>query len=583
MRQIMRLSLSCLLLLAVEPPLAAENEPSLTKLVEQLQSKDAMARVRAADALGHLGPQAKDAVEALVRALGDDDEHVQWHAARALGSIGPTAAPAVAALTERLKDEGALVRAYAAFALGRIGGPSAGSLSALAAAIKDPDKTVRRSAVKAIWAIKPPPAIVIPLFVDVLKNAEPGVVVPALDALAESGEQAVPLLLEALKEKQAQYWACLVLAEMGAKAKTAVPAIAELLANDDAGVRREALLALGSIGSDAQSAVPAMIKALDDTDFTVRYGAAFALGRIGPAAKAAQESLQKRTADSDHFLRAVSLWSLAKLDPKDETKRREAAKHLVTYLTGNPGGVRSVAAHALAELKAGDTDVIDAFIGTLGDKQVDVAAIAENALAQIGESAVKPLIRALENDASRIGAATTLGRIGAPAKAAIPALVTALGDKSAEVRREVLYALAAIGPDSRQALAAVVRSLASDPDAATRHAAAYALGTLGPAAKDAVPALRKSLEADDRFLVMVSAWALAKIEPKSVEIAELVLPILIESLKSEQEPVQLEAADALGSLGALAAEAVPALTASLDDDDESVRKAAAAALAKIQR
>jgi hypothetical protein len=51
------------------------------------------AKVRwlAAEILGHIGPDAKDAVPALIKALQDDDAHVRAVAATTLGIIGPVA------------------------------------------------------------------------------------------------------------------------------------------------------------------------------------------------------------------------------------------------------------------------------------------------------------------------------------------------------------------------------------------------------------------------------------------------------------------------------------------------------------
>ncbi|HKS39398.1 MAG TPA: HEAT repeat domain-containing protein, partial [Blastocatellia bacterium] len=57
---------------------------------------------------------------ALIKALKDQSEHVRIRAAFALGQMGPKAKQAIPALTERLNDETRLVREYAAFAIERL-------------------------------------------------------------------------------------------------------------------------------------------------------------------------------------------------------------------------------------------------------------------------------------------------------------------------------------------------------------------------------------------------------------------------------------------------------------------------------
>jgi bifunctional DNase/RNase len=60
------------------------------------------------------------------------------------------------------------------------------------------------------------------------------------------------------------------------------------------------------------------------------------------------------------------------------------------------------------------------------------------------------------------------------------------------------------------------------------------------------------------------------------------VPALIEALKTQKDPsIRRQAADILGRLGPRAKEAVPALRDALQDEDEKVRKEAAAALKKL--
>jgi len=99
--------------------LAGIGEPVVPALVEALKYKNEDVRQLAAEALGKIGPEAKEAIPALIEALKDKNEQVRQYAAGALYSIGPEAKEAIPALIEALKDK--VVRQYAADALGSIG------------------------------------------------------------------------------------------------------------------------------------------------------------------------------------------------------------------------------------------------------------------------------------------------------------------------------------------------------------------------------------------------------------------------------------------------------------------------------
>jgi hypothetical protein len=79
----------------------------------------------AVSALGHIGPDAAEAVPVLVALLDDPREYMQMDAMRALADIGPAAAPAVPRLIAFLSQPGPDRIRYAARALGSIGCPAA--------------------------------------------------------------------------------------------------------------------------------------------------------------------------------------------------------------------------------------------------------------------------------------------------------------------------------------------------------------------------------------------------------------------------------------------------------------------------
>lgn len=176
------------------------------------------------------------------------------------------------------------------------------------------------------------------------------------------------------------------------------------------------------------------------------------------------------------------------------------------------------------------------------------------------EADVPGLLEALvrSEGARRADAAEELGRIGPPAKAAVPELVKSLQDRDADVRLAAAGALASIdpgnpailpalegelkaGPDQRKSTAEILGDLGAvgvpglsgalkDPDAGVRWAAAESLGRIGPAAKSAVPALAAALE--DKEIRSIVADALAGIGPE----AKPAVPGLVQIVRNEKEP-----------------------------------------------
>jgi HEAT repeat protein len=80
------------------------------------------------------------------------------------------------------------------------------------------------------------------------------------------------------------------LGRIGPEAATAIPALLELLQDEQVPVRAAAATALGQMGPSAREAVSALTAALHDKEPQVRRHAAQALGEIG------REELQHRDA-----------------------------------------------------------------------------------------------------------------------------------------------------------------------------------------------------------------------------------------------------------------------------------------------
>lgn len=514
----------------------------------------------------------------LIGSLKSSDESARLRAIDQLGDQGEKAAGAVAPLTELLQDSSVKVRAHAVAALGGIGAPAKPAVPALAELLKDPDETVRRQVIKAVRAIRPGPQVAVPLCVKLLEDSDPGVRMRVLHTLTEAGPQAVPGLIEALKNDKAAYWACLVLRGIGPAAKDAVPALVEKLKDPRPEIRREAVLTLGTMGEAAVPFVPQIVASLSDEH--ARTAATFVLGQLGQIPSDAEATIRANAKSPDKLLSATSLWALARVHPEDKELRRDVTEQLIARLKDADPFVRVAAARGLAALPPAPEITAPLLEKALQDADETTVHHALDALAALGPPAVPRLIEALKHERLRLQVVYVLGEIGPAAAAATDPLAKLTGDKNPALAHEAALALAKIGPGAKAAVPELVKLLTKG-DESTAPTAAYALGKIGPDAAAAAPALSKTLQGSDALLALMSAWALTQIQPASPDVARKTVPVLIAGLAAPLPISRQAAAEALGSLGPRAKDARAALQKALQDNDEGVRQAASQAITSV--
>ena len=556
-------------------------------------------RVQAVDAIADLGQNALPALDDLVKATGDGNIRLRWHAARAIGRIGEDAFSALPTLVGLLKDADPIVVTQAAAAIREIradeGAPLADdhakayaeAVDALAATLVHADPRVRRGSLKAIAALRPEPGKLADLLDDTLSDADPSVVMPALESLADLGADAVPVLVESLKNPKSRYWATVALTEIGPAAAPAAGALTAAALNGEPEERMQAMLALAAIGEPAAEAADELSAALDSPDTAVKSSAAYALGRMRVAS--ADVALEKASADSDPFLAGIASWARARIHPDNKDLVAASLKTLSQALDTDRPNTRIAAMSALSDLTgslddADEARLADRFVGLLEDAHPAVRGAAATALVRLGPTAIEALEKALDKPALRTLAMELLAAAGSKAKPAVDNLVAALADADPATKGDAAVALAAIGPEASEAVPALGKLLAGDEKEDTlRYAAAYALGRIGPAAAPVAEALRGLTKSEDELMASVAVWALLKIEPDNKAQVAAAVPVLRKALRGKRDLARLEAAAALGELGGAAVSAVPILELVSEDDPlPAVRTAAAAAVAKIK-
>jgi HEAT repeat protein len=206
--------------------------------------------------------------------------------------------------------------------------------------------------------------------------------------------------------------AATALGQIGPDARAAVPVLNDLLKDTDSSVVKAAADSLGRIGPDARGAVPALIEAMQDRDVEVRRQVVVALGRIGPGAVAAVPALTDALQNKSRPERWRYAQALGDIGPEAKSAL-PVLRDVAQPKSFKPDRVWSL--YALVRID-GDAPAMASLTDLLKDR---VAAP---------------------------DAAEALGRIGPPAKAAVPALRDLLKDKNPDVRKAAGEALKKIDP-----------------------------------------------------------------------------------------------------------------------------------------
>ena len=212
----------------------------------------------------------KQPVPSLIAGLKDKDANVRLAMTEGLSALGLEVLPA---LSEALKDDDASVRRYVTIALLRI------DRDALA---KDPidAEVTGRPARAAILALG---TRAVPMLVEALQDKEAGASALAardLEQLGPEARAAIPPLIQMLKDDRAVNYLAAAEALRGI-GPDALPALHETLKEKNIRVRRLTVHVLGRMRLDTKSAIAALLPALQDENEVIARKAARACAGSG--------------------------------------------------------------------------------------------------------------------------------------------------------------------------------------------------------------------------------------------------------------------------------------------------------------
>lgn len=392
---------------------------------------------------------------------------------------------------------------------------------------------------------------------------------PALPALIKLLEQGEPELKDVVLRKIYRF---------GEVATDAVPAIARMtLENVDENTYENFTIAqaraLGKIGTHPDLSLPLLQKRLSELkpDDYAYEDILLALTEVIAAndldATKVLPRIVNLVKDKDVYIRRHGMELLKILGPKAASTRGLVVKSL----TSEDSGERSTAAETL---------------GSFGPAAKDQAPLLVEA-AKTWEEPYAPL-RAL----AQIKAG------GPQLAAATPKLIENL-----DIRVALLEALAAIGPEAKDAIPEVIKVLDS-PDWEERYAAANMLGAMKESAKDALPKLKQLAIDDEDYDVHQAALdALRQIAPDDPAVMEAVFAsididddeacrefitnqgdkaatFLQQAVESETPEVRKKALQLLGKVEIPRAQQLAIYQKLLTDNDPTVKSTAAQQLIK---
>ena len=335
--------------------------PALTRLLRERKiaaeaddwprdTPDFSARIDLLKALGRARPPALDA---LFLAMRDDEPAVRIAAAEILTDVARDDARTVAALRDLLRDSDPRIqtagaagikkcipdnvalshpepaaRAATVSALCKIE-PDEKAIDVLIEGLQDIEGECFRDAAEAVAAIGPPAGRAVPVLIETLKNNQANYIyhrslaIEALGAIGTASEAAVPYLVHAiLHDSDYCFDGCAVEA-IGKIGDRGIAPLVEALGDGSVHVRVAAAEAVGQLGPPAASAVPGLVGMLDENDMAAQITAAKALGRIGKQSSHAERTLHNLLESQSRRVRCTAKRALKQIGIEREIRSLE--------------------------------------------------------------------------------------------------------------------------------------------------------------------------------------------------------------------------------------------------------------------
>ena len=450
-------------------------------LIEQLDAEDNETRQAAISALGRIGD--KRAVPILTSILTEDDDKLLISVAQALTLIGDPSA--YEELLNLLGHPNPAVRQAVIAALNAINSLDMAQQAVIL--LSDANPLVRESAAKIVGYVGYPDGF--DALLKCCNDSQEAVQQAAIESLPYfEDERVIPTLTVALQQGSTRIRAAAARAFGVIDDKSVIPILQTALTDTDHWTRYFAARSLGE--QDATQSWQALAQIVQtDIAHQVRFAAIESLGQIGVVEAVPILAPLSESEDTDLVNAALAAFGQIKhvealppllnaLKSSQPTTRLEAINALKHHH-------ETESVNALQQIAATDSDnqlvqeiidtfaeqttpqAIDALIALTGNPNQREACVV--ALAQLGETYIKQLVKGLqhENPGIRTAVIDALARI--KSQLAVEHLITALSDQEASVRLGAITALGHLGTD--QTVKKLSQIASEDPNLAVRRSA----------------------------------------------------------------------------------------------------------------
>ena len=315
--------------------------------------------------------------------------------------------------------------------------------------------------------------------------------------------------------------------------KPAVPVLVEAMAHSDDRIRVVAMTALADIGTEAHPAAPRLVEALGDPFGHVRQAAAMALTRIGtPASPLLIQFIENADRNTpDHSMELVRK-ALVEIGPESDPD----IGRLLRLLNGT---------------------------GLRPDHHRSIPKVAGDVLASVGKPAIRGLTAELESDSEQVRrrVLNAFKAMGPEAAEALPEIIVVLQSDS-KLRSNALSAIGAIGSDQHGATDAVIQLYKNEN--ASRADCLFALARLAPRSPKALSFISERIKDGPEVERMFAVRVLSA----DRSAAKQFLPILLDAAQRDRT-VRSLVLRLLNDIG-FDRTAVPVLVTALEDTEGRV-------------
>ncbi len=395
--------------------------------------------------------------------------------------------------------------------------------------LRDGDAKFRLQAVVALGGIAQRNKDAIPILVEAMKDRDDGVGHQAALSLAAVGADGLPALLAFLRDETSppvsRVWAIFGLAEIGPPAKAAVPMVIRALKAENPDHRHAPTIALGRIGPAATPAIPALIDLLETELNAIKK-------------KVDAEQARKTKADKNPGFPAEGpmfelcsrvIVALKQIDPAViEVLPAEFRKHPSAWqdvtMTNYQDSLKALKERYSRQIRDANSQTAAAAPTEQG--ALYLGKPAQFWIAQYQDAAPKFRVEAIE----------AIGNLAAKDKKLIPLVVAGLKDQGEGVGAKAAEILGRLGPEALpDILAGVDRKSPRELTLAVDAIAPYfAQG------KAAVPMLTQALKLDDWPLRRLAMAALLRIGPDAKPAAAAVVEVMGITLAGKEIVAALE-------------------------------------------